>query len=34
LQRRPSGDFAVRLDTGETVPGSRRFKSVVAGMAD
>ena len=34
LQRRPSGDFAVRLDTGETVPGSRRFKAVVAGMAD
>ncbi len=34
LQWRPSGDFEVRLDTGETVPGSRRFKAVVAGIAD
>ena len=34
LQWRPSGDFEVRLDTGESVPGSRRFKAVVAGIAD
>ncbi len=34
LQWRPSGDFEIRLDTGETVPGSRRFKAVVAGIAD
>lgn len=34
LQWRPSGDFEVRLDTGETVPGSRRFKAAVAGIAD
>jgi DNA-binding LytR/AlgR family response regulator len=34
LQWRPSGDFEVRLDTGETVLGSRRFKAVVAGIAD
>ncbi len=34
LQWRPSGDFEVRLDTGELVPGSRRFKTVVAGIAD
>jgi DNA-binding LytR/AlgR family response regulator len=33
LQWRPSGDFEVRLDTGETVPGSRRFKAAVAGIA-
>jgi DNA-binding LytR/AlgR family response regulator len=30
LERRPSGDFEVRLDTGEVVLGSRRFKDVVA----
>ena len=34
LQWRPSGDFEIRLDTGETVPGSRRFKSAVAGIVD
>lgn len=34
LQWRPSGDFEVRLDTGETVLGSRRFKAAVAGIAD
>jgi LytTr DNA-binding domain len=30
LERRPSGDFEVRLDTGDVVLGSRRFKDVVA----
>jgi LytTr DNA-binding domain len=34
LQWRPSGDFEVRLDTGEIVLGSRRFKTAVAGIAD
>jgi hypothetical protein len=34
LQWRPSGDFEVRLDTGETVLGSRRFKAAVAGITD
>ncbi len=34
LQWRPSGDFEVRLDTGEIVFGSRRFKAAVAGIAD
>ena len=34
LQWRPSGDFEVRLDTGEIVLGSRRFKAAVAGIAD
>lgn len=34
LQWRPSGDFEVRLDTGETVFGSRRFKAAVAGIAE
>lgn len=34
LQWRPSGDFEVRLDTGETVPGSRRFRAAVAGITD
>ena len=29
----PSGDFKLRLDSGEIVPGSRRFKSAVAGIA-
>jgi len=33
LQWRPSGDFEVRLDSGEIVVGSRRFKAVVAGIA-
>jgi hypothetical protein len=33
LQWRSSGDFEIRLDSGNTVPGSRRFKAVVAGMA-
>jgi hypothetical protein len=30
----PSGDFEIGLDTGEIVPGSRRFKAVAAGTAD
>lgn len=34
LQWRPSGDFEVRLDTGESVLGSRRFKAAVAGITD
>jgi DNA-binding LytR/AlgR family response regulator len=34
LQWRPSGDFEVRLDTGEIVLGSRRFKAVAAGIVD
>jgi hypothetical protein len=34
LEWGPSGDFKVRLDTGEIVLGSRRFKSAVAGIAD
>jgi hypothetical protein len=34
LQWRPSGDFEIRLDTGESVCGSRRFKAAVAGIAD
>ena len=34
LQWRPSGDFEVRLDTGETIPGSRRFKAAVDDLAD
>jgi LytTr DNA-binding domain len=29
LQLRPSGDFELRLDTGEVVTGSRRFKAAV-----
>jgi hypothetical protein len=29
---RPSGDFEVRLDTGEVLAGSRRFKATVAGL--
>ena len=34
LQWRPSGDFEVRLDTGEIILGSRRFKAAVAGITD
>jgi DNA-binding LytR/AlgR family response regulator len=34
LEWRPSGDFEVRLDTGETVFGSRRFKAAAARLAD
>jgi LytTr DNA-binding domain-containing protein len=30
LERRAAGDFELRLDTGEIVAGSRRFKSAVA----
>jgi hypothetical protein len=30
LERRPSGDFEVRLDSGDVILGSRRFKDVVA----
>jgi DNA-binding LytR/AlgR family response regulator len=33
LQWRSSGDFEIRLDTGESVCGSRRFKAAVAGIA-
>lgn len=32
LEWRPSGDFEVRLDTGEVATGSRRFKEAVAGI--
>jgi len=32
LEWGPSGDFKVRLDSGEIVPGSRRFKSAVEGL--
>ena len=34
LQWRPSGDFELRLDSGEVVVGSRRFKQAVAAIAD
>jgi len=34
LEWKPSGDFEVRLDTGEIVLGSRRFKAAVARLAD
>lgn len=30
---RASGDFELRLDTGETLAGSRRFKAAVATIA-
>jgi DNA-binding LytR/AlgR family response regulator len=33
LEGRPSGDFEIRLDTGETVAGSRRFRSALAGIS-
>jgi hypothetical protein len=33
LEWRPSGDFELRLDSGETVTGSRRFKAAVAEIA-
>jgi LytTr DNA-binding domain len=33
LEWRASGDFELRLDSGETVAGSRRFKAAVAGIA-
>jgi LytTr DNA-binding domain len=33
LQWRASGDFELRLDSGEIVVGSRRFKAAVAGLA-
>ncbi|MGA7805897.1 LytTR family DNA-binding domain-containing protein [Bradyrhizobium sp.] len=33
LEWRASGDFEVRLDTGETVAGSRRFKAAVTEIA-
>jgi len=32
LEGRPSGDFEIRLDSGEMIAGSRRFKSAVAGI--
>lgn len=32
LEWRASGDFEIRLDTGETVPGSRRFRAAVMAM--
>jgi hypothetical protein len=34
LAWRPSGDFEIRLDTGETIAGSRRFKAAVTAMAN
>jgi hypothetical protein len=33
LEWRASGDFEIRLDSGETVSGSRRFKAAMAGIA-
>ena len=32
LETRPSGDFDIRLDSGEVVVGSRRFRDAVAGL--
>jgi hypothetical protein len=32
LQWRPSGDFDLRLDTGQTVSGSRRYRTTVASI--
>ncbi len=34
LSSRPSGDFEVRLDTGEVVVGSRRFKAALAAIEE
>jgi DNA-binding LytR/AlgR family response regulator len=34
LHWRPSGDFELRLDSGEVVVGSRRYKTAMAGLAD
>jgi hypothetical protein len=34
IEPRPSGDFALRMDTGETLIGSRRYKEAVAGLRD
>jgi len=34
LESRASGDFELRLDTGETVAGSRRFKAALEGIGD
>jgi hypothetical protein len=31
---RASGDFEVRLDTGDVIPGSRRFKAALASLAN
>jgi DNA-binding LytR/AlgR family response regulator len=33
LEWRAAGDFEVRLDSGETYAGSRRFKAAVAAIA-
>lgn len=33
LEWGPSGDFKIRLDSGEIVPGSRRFKSAIGELA-
>jgi hypothetical protein len=33
LEWRTAGDFEVRLDTGATFAGSRRFKAAVAAIA-
>jgi DNA-binding LytR/AlgR family response regulator len=32
VTRRQSGDFDLRLDNGETMAGSRRYKAAVAGI--
>jgi hypothetical protein len=32
ISGRPSGDFELRLDTGETIVGSRRYRGAVAGI--
>jgi hypothetical protein len=32
VEPRPSGDFALRMDTGEILIGSRRYKEAVAGL--
>ena len=32
VEPRPSGDFALRMDTGETLVGSRRYRKAVAGL--
>ena len=32
VEPRPSGDFALRMDTGEILIGSRRYRDAVAGL--
>jgi DNA-binding LytR/AlgR family response regulator len=34
IEQRPNGDFALRMDSGETITGSRRYRDAIAAIKE